>query len=511
MGRVRALYPWHSWLGVITGLLIFVLCVSGAVSVFKDELAAWVEASVQPAGARPDVDQAWQLFAAAVGDPAAIRRLELPAAGRGYRLRTTDGRRFRLDALGQARSEPESHRLDDFLVNYHTRFFLGHGGRWFIGTVGLCLLASVITGVLVHRRLLKALFVQRWGHSPRLAQSDAHKSIGVWGLPFHLIIALTGFWLGLHDVLIPEPAGPKSAAYSVPPADRADFWTDLPDSATPRPSELIAYTQKRIPGFEPLFLDFRGSARAAERVEVRGNLPGRLVRRHEAGAVFQRAGEWTVSLADPARMAPLRRADLVMAPLHFGDYGGGVLRWLYALLGMAAAGLALTGTLMWLSRRSGDSAAVYTRAVVLVAGGCVVATAALPLLALLAAAGVGPAFGGSMRLSAMFSEDVAPALPAFLLLWILSGGLLLRFRRAIMAVAVVLVSAGLIWVALPLIAWGVRVALEVPAAEALPGVAGGLAGCGAALLLSGCWLYRAAQRTSHTRMERSAGRTWLPS
>src|SRR5687767_3270869 len=35
---VRQLYAWHKWTGLITGLFLFILSVSGAVAVFKEEI-----------------------------------------------------------------------------------------------------------------------------------------------------------------------------------------------------------------------------------------------------------------------------------------------------------------------------------------------------------------------------------------------------------------------------------------------------------------------------------------
>ena len=41
----------------------------------------------------------------------------------------------------------------------------------------------------------------------------------------------------------------------------------------------------------------------------------------------------------------------LMEPLHFGDFGGLALKWLYFILGMTPAFLSLSGTLIWLDSR----------------------------------------------------------------------------------------------------------------------------------------------------------------
>ena len=41
----------------------------------------------------------------------------------------------------------------------------------------------------------------------------------------------------------------------------------------------------------------------------------------------------------------------LMEPLHFGDFGGLALKWLYFFLGMTPAFLSISGTLIWLDAR----------------------------------------------------------------------------------------------------------------------------------------------------------------
>ncbi len=502
----RTLYPWHSWIGVCFGLMVFVLGISGALAVFKDELHVWAMLALSEPQATAPIDTALARLTQAAGGPEAVRRLELPAAGYGYALRTVDGHRLRLDAVATPRPEGNTHGLGDFLVNYHTRLFMGHAGRWLIGGIGIAFLASVLTGLLIHRRIVRELFVQRWGHSPRLTQSDTHKTLGTWGLPFHLVMAITGAWLGLYSLLM-AGSGPVSPV----PTDVA-----RPPDGEIRVSWLIAETRRRIAGFEPVFVDFRAMDTATGRISVRGNLPGRLVRRHEAGATFEAATGRLLSVDDPARMSAIRRLDLAAAPLHFGDFGGILLRWLYVILGVTGALLALTGTLMWDMRRPGGRNPRHgyrtpaARIVVAAAGGCLVATLALPLLGLLAGAGIGPSFGGSMRLSALFSPQAAPALPTFLLLWLIAAALLIGCRRPATVAMLSLIAGGLFCLLAPLAGALLRPLHGLPAlADPAPGVSLALACCALPLLAAGSWLGHSIRRSSAGR--RDGPTAWQPS
>jgi len=60
------------------------------------------------------------------------------------------------------------------------------------------------------------------------------------------------------------------------------------------------------------------------------------------GALLERHG--------PEEAGLLRRVDRLMAPLHFGNFAGAALKWLYFALGLGQAVLALSGTLVWIER-----------------------------------------------------------------------------------------------------------------------------------------------------------------
>jgi uncharacterized iron-regulated membrane protein len=54
---------------------------------------------------------------------------------------------------------------------------------------------------------------------------------------------------------------------------------------------------------------------------------------------------------DPRERGVLRYLEGFMEPLHFGNFGGTTLKWLYFVLGLTPAALSLSGTVVWLERR----------------------------------------------------------------------------------------------------------------------------------------------------------------
>ncbi len=69
------------------------------------------------------------------------------------------------------------------------------------------------------------------------------------------------------------------------------------------------------------------------------------------GQIALRASDGAViAVQDPRDAELLARIDGWMTPLHFGDFGGLVLKTLYFILGLTPALLSVTGTWLWLER-----------------------------------------------------------------------------------------------------------------------------------------------------------------
>ncbi len=349
----KALYSVHAWTGIVTGLALFIVCFTGAVVVFKHELDLWANPSLRvlplpetPATLDTVLAELRQAYPEARIDSVSLPRQQMPAFTAFARL--PDGERVKLAAhpetgaaLGRVDSE-----LGQFIRSLHV--FLLFGPRWIVGFLGVVMLASIVTGVLIHQKILKDLFTQRWQSSLRLMLSDAHKLIGVWALLFHILIAFTGAWLGLVPVvmnaagyLTNAPSTPQSA--SPPPL----AMTTAPTS--PSLDDLRMQAQSQLPNVNiesVRFLKWDAPEAAVQffgPAVAGGGLFGGLTLRAADGLEVDRR--------DPAEAGLWARVNGWMEPLHFGDFGGLTLKWLYFILGLSPALLSLTGTWLWIERQ----------------------------------------------------------------------------------------------------------------------------------------------------------------
>jgi uncharacterized iron-regulated membrane protein len=65
-------------------------------------------------------------------------------------------------------------------------------GYWIIGLAALVMLAALVSGVIIHRKLFRELFTFRPWKSVQRSTLDLHNMTGVVALPFHFFFALTG-------------------------------------------------------------------------------------------------------------------------------------------------------------------------------------------------------------------------------------------------------------------------------------------------------------------------------
>jgi len=119
---------------------------------------------------------------------------------------------------------------------------------------------------------------------------------------------------------------------------------------TPQPLDtLVATANAALPGGR--VVDIRVPAKPGEAWVVRKRLAGEVQPNGMSYVTLDPVGG-TVLLAEPIDRAPFgRRVQQWLYPLHTGLFGGGALRVLLAMSGLAGSYLAGTGLAMWWTRR----------------------------------------------------------------------------------------------------------------------------------------------------------------
>jgi len=354
---VRAMLAGHSALGLAFAALIYLVCFSGSIAVFTQEFQRWE----QPAGpvlhaVSPEaVDAA--VGATLARTPQAhelLVRLPEPANPR-LTVRSEDAggeaHVYVADQAGRLAAEART-PWSDFQAELHTVLHLPRAwGGFVVGLTGVALLSSLISGVLSHPRVFRDAFALRWGGSKRLQEADLHNRISVWGLPFHLVVSLTGAFLGLTTIIVGVLAlatfkGDASQAYALfrGPTVRDD----------PRPAQrmdvglALRAVASRYPDARPTYIYIEHPGERGQHASVNLATDGRLSRGETvvvdgAGKILGEVGYESGSVGF--------RVLSAMTPLHFGWFGGWPVKVAYVLLGLGLTAVTASGVAIWLARR----------------------------------------------------------------------------------------------------------------------------------------------------------------
>jgi len=357
---LNMLFVVHSWAGLVTGLLLFITCFSGSVVVFKNEIDLWANPSLRdlPHSTVPVSPDTVLATLQRTHPTASVETLvppsELMPVYMAYvRLDPVEGgmrTKLAVRADTGALIGPVDSQLGQYIRMLHVFFFFGP--RWIVGFLGVVMLVLIGTGFVIHRKIIAELFTQRWDRSLRVVMSDLHKSAGIWGLAFHLLIAFTGAWLGLAPVFERSWDYVAQASSSVSaPAKPSKPKTAKTLAPTPMTSlaALADAARAAVPGFQPKAVSLQRWGQPGATATWTGSLTHHLY--STASVRFDGARGRIIQLHDPRQQGFWSQFNGLMEPLHFGDFGGLGMKWLYFLLGLTPALLSLTGTVIWLDSR----------------------------------------------------------------------------------------------------------------------------------------------------------------
>lgn len=356
----------HIWVGITCGLMLFVAFYAGAVTMFEKPLERWATPPVQLAPPPPLQDAERLLQAVIAQHPEAAARHsiivtptpEQPArviwATRGERPRqlVEYGASFAPDGSLQTRRlrKAEAAALVDRMHQLVGLPLPDAIARNVMGAVALAYAVALLSGLIVLLpTLARDVFALRAGtRNIKRMWLDAHNALGIFSLPFHLMIALTSVVFAFHD-----PFYDTQARVLYGGVIDWGGHEEAPTGTEPLPaSELLARANAQLPGFEVYSFSFQRD----EDGHLEAGITGLDLRHGTRARTYMRTHldpfTGTVDTHDlPGHMDGWDEAVNAFFALHFGSYGGNPVRWLYVLMGLAGAMLFYTGNLLWVESR----------------------------------------------------------------------------------------------------------------------------------------------------------------
>lgn len=357
---IRRWYLVHKWTSLISTLFLLMLCVTGLPLIFYHEIDHALGYSVDPPE-RPGVTTT-----ASVDKMLDDARARRPQDHVQFLSRDPDEPHAWYVSLGETPNAPESSafytfdaRTGEFLHEYplaqgpmyfmyrlHYDMFTGLPGTLFLGVMGLLLVISLVSGVVVYGPFMSRLKfgTVRRDRSTRLKWLDLHNLLGIATLVWVFTVGLTGVINTLAIPILGYWQGTEVSAMTTQ-------YKSLPPITNPVSVErVLATAREAAPGMELSFMAFPGNEYATPHHYIafmQGSTPvtSKLLK---PVLIDAQSGELTATATMPWYVSAL----LLSQPLHFGDYGGMPLKILWAVLDLLAIVVLGSGVYLWVKKRN---------------------------------------------------------------------------------------------------------------------------------------------------------------
>ena len=351
--RVDRSLSAHSVMGLVISALMFIVCLSGTVAMFEDEIGWWenpVQAPVESVS--PEVARAAASNVFAAQPNTTHLYLYLPR---------DNWQRFVVggdDGLQTANAEGAmtggyDTAWNDFLVHLHYYLSLPTSfGMIVVAILGVMLVAMAVSGLLAHPRIFRDAFRLRTKGQARLVQADLHNRLSVWTAPFTIAIALTGAMIGLFVVVAVVLAqtsfdgDPRALSESI-------FGAEGEIDESPAPladiGAALVTLEEMVPDATPFLAIIHDPGTASQHITIYGEHTDRLVygEMYEFdadGAYEGKAGYTDDEAGKQIAMSTYR--------LHFGDFGGLAMKIAYFFMGVGLCIVVAAGLNIYFLKRA---------------------------------------------------------------------------------------------------------------------------------------------------------------
>lgn len=343
MKSTKRIFNWHHWCGLIVGIFLLVMSISGAILVFSEEMEEAADhrwTKVDNPGGRYVYDASYGVVREKYPDwEIRIYPQHGPDKAIIYDLRKKEQRKkvYAHPVNGKMlHITDNAHKeLERQLLLLHYTWFAGTPGKVFVFVIGVLFLVSLISGLYVYRKAIIKVLTFRVhinSKTTRSFHSSLHRVVGVWSLVFNLLIVATGLALS-GKIALTALEGSKSGGSIV-------------EGGIPLIDKNKAFIEQNFNDFEVHMVRSRPGSTS---VQFSGRYQGDPFYYGNYYSYFILDGlTQEVEKKQVLSQLPLSQRLLAFSgPLHFGAYGGIWVKVLYCLLGLTPGLLSITGFVVW--------------------------------------------------------------------------------------------------------------------------------------------------------------------
>jgi uncharacterized iron-regulated membrane protein len=356
----------HSVLGLGLAALIYIVSLTGAFTLFVPEISLW-----ENPGTATARDLTPEVAAAAVRNAEAQLApgneilnviLYVPDEFSAYatvRLNQRADRESELESSDWVIDPRSGALLDtldtpyaDYIEDLHTMLHLPQPwGSFLVGLVGVVMFTLILSGVFAHPTIVTDAFKLRLERNARLAWTDMHNRLSVWGLPYHLVLTFTGAFLGVAGITVSALAfvaygGDTEKAIGVINGPQAIEGAP-PMAASPDYAAMLRASQAEGRSFSLLVANNpKDSGSTTQVLYAEAGLLS-----SNAADIYRNSGEYLTKMGGSGAPWGARVFGTVQ-PLHYGTFGGYPIKLFYFVMALALTYITSTGMMIWFKRKA---------------------------------------------------------------------------------------------------------------------------------------------------------------
>ena len=339
----RTLLKYHSYLGLIAGIFLIVLGITGSILVFSEDIDSVIfkdyvnDTNTKELKLDKAINQVQKQF------PDWSTRIINFEKGKTihFDLRKMDYKKY---VFVDPRSGNIVNIIDGnspftkWLLKFHYSLHSGITGEFMVLLAGIVFFLSLLTGIIIYRKVIfkTLLFRQKinW-KKKRGYYSSLHRYVGVWALFLNLVIVITGIFLAFNIFV----GGLKETKKSPIPI------------ITISVEKVLKQIANDYPEFKPTYIRLPASDKGT--IIINGTFEGDAFYLSK----YYNKVEIDFTTAKITSVTKISNADYPtklyssILPLHSGHYGGFLGKILYCFIGLSGPFLSVTGYFLWIKSK----------------------------------------------------------------------------------------------------------------------------------------------------------------
>lgn len=332
--NIRRILLWlHRWAGVVAGLVVLVIAITGGALVFEPTIQRWLRPDLYPTVETPKEKRV--SIAMVLATQPRTQGIRLPRDERDALVLYAGPQAFHYDPL-DGRLLGSRQRMggwEQVMMKTHVNLMQGPVGGTIVVVATCITLGLALTGLWLWWPL--RIFGFRRGSSFRRFNLDLHSVAGLYSSVFLLIFGISGLTLRYLHGDHPHPP-------QVPFVQ--------PDQSLLSVDKAVQFAEAALPGARAASVEMSPPQRPVLRIQLAypedGSPAGRSV-------VFISRLDGSVLEKNSSREGTLLQLyQKAQLSIHTGSIGGTATRWLALLTCVALVLQIISGYILWLKRRS---------------------------------------------------------------------------------------------------------------------------------------------------------------